>query len=85
MGLSRQAVQRLVNEMVIDDLLELDINPHHKRAKLLNLTKKGKSIYTKLERKQKPWAASLAKGLDKNELEKTSTVLANLISKIEAK
>ncbi len=85
MGLSRQAVQRLVNEMVNDGLLTFDENPQHKRAKLLRLTSKGKDIYTQLEAKQKPWATSLADDFENNELKNVSTLLKDLITKIESK
>ena len=45
MGLSRQAVQRLSNEMIKDGLLETQLNPDHQRAKLLTLTDSGKYAY----------------------------------------
>ncbi len=83
MGLSRQAVQRLANEMATDDLLTFSDNPHHKRAKLLILSAKGMSIYKKLQDKQRPWASSLAKGLEIKDLQVTATVLQNLIAKID--
>ncbi|MCP4494439.1 MAG: MarR family transcriptional regulator [Gammaproteobacteria bacterium] len=83
MGLSRQAVQRLANEMAVDDLLTFSDNPHHKRAKLLILSAKGMSIYKKLLDKQKPWASSLAKGLEIKDLQVTVTMLQNLIAKID--
>ncbi|MCP4271900.1 MAG: MarR family transcriptional regulator [Gammaproteobacteria bacterium] len=82
MGLSRQAVQRLANEMATDDLLTFSDNPHHKRAKLLILSAKGMNIYKKLQDKQRPWASSLAKGLEIKDLQVTATVLQNLIAKI---
>ena len=53
MGLSRQAVQRLANEMVTNNLLVFNDNPHQKRAKLPGLTENGKNNYKKLEDKQK--------------------------------
>ncbi len=82
MGLSRQAVQRLANEMATDDLLTFSDNPHHKRAKLLILSAKGMNIYKKLQDKQRPWASSLANGLEIKDLQITATVLQNLIAKI---
>src|ERR1700690_4494022 len=45
MGLTRQAVQRLVNEMTDDGLVRLAPNPHHQRAKLVLLTARGKAAY----------------------------------------
>src|SRR3984885_10641462 len=42
MGLTRQAVQRLVNEMQGDVLVRLAPKPHHQRAKLGVLSATGK-------------------------------------------
>ncbi|MGA9320678.1 MAG: helix-turn-helix domain-containing protein, partial [Xanthobacteraceae bacterium] len=41
MGLTRQAVQRLANEMQGDGLVRFAPNPHHQRAKLVLLTPAG--------------------------------------------
>src|SRR5580704_15137471 len=41
MGLTRQAVQRLTDEIEGDGLLRFAPNPHHQRAKLVLLTAKG--------------------------------------------
>jgi DNA-binding MarR family transcriptional regulator len=38
LGLSRQAVQRVANDLNTADLIIFDDNPHHKRAKLIRLT-----------------------------------------------
>src|SRR4029453_11881779 len=64
MGLNRQGVQRIVNEMREDDLVELRPNPHHRRAHLVALTKRGESAYAAETRLKTPWANALAKGLD---------------------
>src|SRR6516225_7846228 len=40
MGLTRQAVQRSVDEMRDDGLVGLDPNPHHKRAMLVAMTER---------------------------------------------
>ncbi len=45
MGLTRQAVQRLVNEMERDGLVQFGPNPHHQRARLVFLTARGKAAY----------------------------------------
>lgn len=45
MGLSRQAVQRLTNEMIASDLLISVDNPNHRRARLLRLTQGGQKTF----------------------------------------
>ena len=78
MGQTRQAVQRLVNVMHTDGLLELIGNPNHKRAKLVTLTTKGKATYTKLEKSQIPWANQCSSHMNKKELETTLSVLTRI-------
>src|ERR1700723_1483617 len=45
MGLTRQAVQRLVNEMGAEELVQFRPNPHHQRAKRVVLSAAGKSAF----------------------------------------
>jgi DNA-binding MarR family transcriptional regulator len=42
--------------MFQDGLLNLDENPEHKRAKLVSMTPRGKSVYENMEAIQIPWA-----------------------------
>ena len=53
MGLTRQAVQRLANELEGDGLVRFAPNPHHQRAKLVLLTARGKSAYDAAMKRQK--------------------------------
>jgi DNA-binding MarR family transcriptional regulator len=64
MGLYRQGVQRIVNELASEGLVEFTDNPHHRRAKLVVLTKIGREAFDAVDRLQKPWADGLADGLD---------------------
>jgi DNA-binding MarR family transcriptional regulator len=64
MGLHRQGVQRIVNELEAEGIVAFDDNPHHRRAKLVRLTRKGEALYREADRRQKPWARGLGKGLD---------------------
>ena len=43
MGLRRQSVQRTVDHLTSEGLLELAPNPHHRRAKLVHLTASGEA------------------------------------------
>src|SRR5436305_7271031 len=60
MGLNRQGVQRIVNEMRDEGLLELQPNPHHRRAHLVVPTKRGEAAFAAASRLQIPWANELA-------------------------
>lgn len=83
LGLSRQNVQRIVNELVTDRLVRLDENPHHKRAKLVILTPRGRRVYEDAERRQTPWINILAAGLTADEIAAASRVLRTLRTRLE--
>ena len=83
MGQTRQAVQRLANEMNKDGLLNTQINPNHKSAKLLVLTEKGNEVFETIEKKQIPWVNAAAHGFETSDLERTSSVLQKMIGKFE--
>jgi DNA-binding MarR family transcriptional regulator len=78
MGQSRQAVQRLTNELIQDGLLETQHNPHHERAKLLLLTDKGEDALKKTMDKQIPWANAIAKEIKENDLQSVASTLKKL-------
>ncbi|WP_182417216.1 MarR family winged helix-turn-helix transcriptional regulator [Bartonella sp. HY038] len=48
MGLTRQAVQRLADEMNELLYVEVHINPIHKRSKLYSLTRLGEELYNRI-------------------------------------
>ena len=78
MGLSRQSVQRLANEMEKDGLLMFAPNPHHERAKLVLLTPQGAAAYREAMVRQAPWAAGLASGLSAKDFEAARGLLREL-------
>jgi DNA-binding MarR family transcriptional regulator len=64
MGLRRQSVQRIVNELADDKMIEFQENPHHRRAKLVLLTRKGRAVFVAAGAVGTPWMTSLVKDLD---------------------
>src|SRR3954466_13156028 len=46
MGLTRQTVQKLANDLERDGLVRFAPNPHHQRAQLVILTENGDAAYT---------------------------------------
>jgi DNA-binding MarR family transcriptional regulator len=83
MGLTRQAVQRIVNELISDGTLALALNPHHRRAKLVVLTDKGARLYQAVETRRVPWARALADGLAPRSLASALTTLRALRERLE--
>lgn len=75
MGQTRQAIQRLVNEMMDDKLLETLDNPKHRRAKLVRLTDKGQETFRKVMEKQIPWVNAMAQEIKEEDLNSVAATL----------
>jgi len=83
MGVYRQGVQRIVNELADEGLLEFRENPDHRRAKLVALTKTGRKAFEAVDRLQKPWADALSDGLNAASLIATSEILGILTKRLK--
>ena len=69
MGLQRQSVQRVVDVLCDDGLLEMVPNVHHKTARIVKLTAEGRKTYDAAMLRQAAWANSLGKAMAAYELE----------------
>ncbi len=85
MGLSRQAVQRLVNDMAAQDLLRFTPNPHHQRARLVLLTARGETVFRAAMQRQAPWAAQLGVGLTAGQIDTALQVLRTLRDRLQTR
>ena len=85
MGLTRQGVQRIANELAAANLVRFAPNPHHRRAKLVLLTDEGRAAYAAAAERQRPWARSLADGLSTNALQTATSLLRSIRRKLEAR
>jgi len=83
MGLSRQAVQRLVNDLATQGLVAVAPNPHHQRAKLVVMTANGKAAFDSAMDRQVPWAEKLSLGLASAELKTAFRVLRTLRNRLQ--
>jgi DNA-binding MarR family transcriptional regulator len=83
MGLTRQAVQRLANEMEVDRLVRFAPNPHHQRAKLVMLTSAGKSAFAAAMKRQRAWAAELGAGLKLRNIAAAVATLRSVRQRLE--
>lgn len=75
MGLTRQAVQRIVNDLADGRFVTLEPNPHHRRAQLVVLTAAGRKLYEGADQRQVPWVNALATGLKQAELRAATQTL----------
>jgi DNA-binding MarR family transcriptional regulator len=83
MGLNRQGVQRIVNELHKEGLVAFKPNPNHRRAHFAILTGSGKSVYDRAERLQRPWVSSLADGLSVKDISTATRVAVALRERLE--
>lgn len=80
MGLTRQSVQRIANELSDDGLIEFQENPDHRRSKNVVLTSKGRKAFSAAMRRQAEWGSELlAKaGVTERQLGQAETLLRAL-------
>src|SRR5690349_11373512 len=69
LGANRQNVQRIVNDLAGEGLVQFAANPHHRRAQLVVLTDKGRAAYDAAMRLQTPWINRLAGALSVKDIE----------------
>ncbi len=83
LGANRQNVQRIVNDLMKDGLVNFEPNPHHKRAQLVVLTAKGRKTYEDALALYNPLVEALAEGLAPADIEAAQRVLSALRSRLE--
>lgn len=85
MGLTRQSVQRVVNEMVADGMLKFEENPHHKRSKFVRMTAKGENVFSAALEIQIPYVRELSEGISKKRLIDAKHVLEHIRQRLAEK
>lgn len=79
---SRQFVQRLVDDLLQGDWVQAIPNPHHKRSPLIMLTPKGRTAITDMLETEEPYLAVLADGLSTDDLAAAARVLRAVADRI---
>jgi DNA-binding MarR family transcriptional regulator len=64
LGLRRQSVQHNINQLLGQKLVELVLNPRHRRASLVQLTPSGRALMVALYARQAALAAEFTQGLN---------------------
>lgn len=82
MGLARQSVQRVVDDMRDDGLVQLEPNPHHRRAPLVAMTARGEAAYDRAMARKDLWADVLTEGLSLEAIEAAGILLRTLRERI---
>lgn len=84
LGVNRQNVQRIINDLHSEGLVALETNPHHRRAQLVVLTDKGRRTFDAAMALQAPWVNDLSEGLSVKDLQAVHRVVAALRKKLES-
>jgi DNA-binding MarR family transcriptional regulator len=84
LGLTRQAVRRVVNELEAEGFLSFAPNPHHQRAKLVVLSKSGAKAFQAAATRQAPWAKQLARRISARDIRTALGVVRELASRLES-
>lgn len=83
MGLSRQSVQRLIDELQKQEMVTLAPNPHHKRARLVRLSPAGEAAYGAVMLQWNALAARLAAGMDETQVKAATQALETLCIRLD--
>ncbi len=75
MGLTRQAVQRIVNDLITIGMVEVNANVDHKRASLVSVTRLGADAMVEIDKAQTAWVNKLADGLSERQIGQALRVL----------
>ena len=81
MGLTRQGVQRIVNDLKQIEMVELLDNRDHKRAPLIAITAAGAIVMAKVDQAQINWVNQLSCNLN----ERTIHQALNLLEKVRGR
>lgn len=75
LSLARQSVQRVADVLEQERLLVYEVNPRHRRAKLLRLSEGGKSALLTMQAAQAIWANAIGQEVGEEDLHRASRVL----------
>jgi DNA-binding MarR family transcriptional regulator len=75
MGLVRQSVQRIADELAAEGILRFAPNPHHRRARLVQLTERGEALFAEANRRWLTLADALVAALGADNAARAAEVL----------
>ena len=81
--LARQSVQRIADLLAADGLCRYRDNPHHQRAKLLELTPAGRAALYAIDAAQHGWCDTLGNKIGEPALRRTAAALQRITSAVD--
>jgi DNA-binding MarR family transcriptional regulator len=82
LGLSRQAVQRVANDVVDEALVEVQENPDHKGSPLFSLTPGGRAVLARITKAARMSHRQLAASVPRADIETTRRTLAAFVEQL---
>jgi DNA-binding MarR family transcriptional regulator len=83
MGLARQSVQRIANDLEAEGMLRYAPNPHHQRAKLVLLTERGSKVFDAAMTRWQPLAAALGRSQKPAAIDTATDLLRTIRRRLE--
>ena len=83
MGLTRQAIQRLADDMASDGLVKFVENPGDARAMHLLLTKAGRAMYHEALEREWQWTNAIAEDFDAEQIARAVALLEAITKKMQ--
>jgi DNA-binding MarR family transcriptional regulator len=83
-SVSRQHVQKLVNGLLADGLVEMRHNPRHKRSMNVTLSPNGEMYLEQMKRREREYLKFLAEGIPDRDLEESLRVVRTLREKLDS-
>ena len=83
MGLARQGVQRIVNDLQGLEMVVSKANLDHKRASLISITTQGDQAMAKIGKAQVAWVNQLSEGLGERQIKQSFETLRRIRERSE--
>ncbi len=84
LGVSRQAIQRLADDMVSDGIVEFIKNPGDARAMHLLPTEAGRARYDEAQECEWQWTNAIAADFDTEQIVRTVALLEAIMQKMQS-
>jgi DNA-binding MarR family transcriptional regulator len=83
MGMTRQGVQRIANQLVRDGLATFVENPDHRGSPILRLTDEGTAIDDAISDRHARWSNQVARKLDERKMKVAVEAIRDLLASVE--
>ena len=83
MGLARQGVQRIANDLEALGMVTFEENVDHKRAQLVSISAAGREAMVKIDKAQAAWVNNVSEGFTERQLKQALKILQDVRERTE--